>query len=197
MKRIVLSAAFAMGVLIASAQTVSGTNTTNSKDNVASRVSTDIEIRQRANQLQLNEGKYIIFRDLSKARNEQLSEAQNMYANDAAALTKRVQAINQTFETQLAQNLSQSQFTAYLETQGRVPSGSGSQAAGYGGVSLEGGAATGTSTNGGAVNNNASDTNLNNASEANKPMIMDNEKQGKRKADKERRKNKRSKKAEY
>jgi len=166
MKRIVLSAALAMGVLVASAQTSSGTVATNSKTNNTSRVSTDAEIRQMANQLQLNEATYIKFRDLNKARNEQLREANNMYANDAAGLKSRVQAINKNFESQLAQSVSEKQFTAYLESQGRTPAGSGYQAAGYGGNSMESGAATGTSVNGGAVDANSTD-------EANKAAVIE------------------------
>jgi hypothetical protein len=184
MKKIVLSAAFSFFVLIASAQTSS--IATNTKSEYTSKVSTDTEIRQMANQLQLNEGLYIRFRDLSKSRNEQLREAQNMYANDAAGLKKRVHAINQEFENQLAQNLSQTQYTAYLASQGRVPTGNNNQATGYGGVSLEN-SATGTSTNGGAVNTN-SDNTLDKASDANKPMILNSDSQTK--TDKETRKNK-------
>jgi hypothetical protein len=154
-----------MGVLVASAQTSSAPVATNAHNNYTSRVSTDNEIREMANKLELNEANYIRFRDLSRARNEQLREANNMYANDAAGLKKRVQTINKEFENQLAQTFSQKQYTAFLELQGRVADGIGSQAAGYGGSSFESNAATGTSTNGGAVNN---------ANDANKPHIMGN-----------------------
>jgi len=157
MKKIFISAVFVMGVLSASAQTSSSnTNTATTNANYASRVSTDKEIRDTANRLQLNEGQYIRFRDLSRARNEQLREANNMYANDAAGLQARLNTINKTFEIQLAQEISSKQFTAYLESQGRANGAIGTsyQAGGYGGSSLEGGSATGTSTNGGAVNSN-------------------------------------------
>ena len=80
-----------------------------------------------------------------------------MYANDAATRQQKLQAFNQEFEKQLAQTVSQSQFTAYLASQGRAPvanPGSIHQAAGYGGQALESGAATGTSINGGVVNPN-------------------------------------------
>lgn len=190
MKRIILCTAFAMGVFLASAQTGAGNTTTSSPTSYTSRVSTDNEIRQVATQLQLNEGQYIKFRDLSRARNEQLREANNMYANDAKAYKARVQAINKDFESQLAQSVSQKQFADYLAFQGRVPSGSNNQASGYGGTSTDGGAAVGTSVNGGAVNNKTSDKKVNNAADPNKPAIMNNEGMSEGNTNSDRRKNK-------
>jgi uncharacterized protein YdbL (DUF1318 family) len=159
MKRIFLSAAFAMGVMVAAAQTGGAKPSENTKivrSNKAylSVVSTNDEIRHIATQMQLNEGQYIRFRDLSRARNEQIKEINNMYANDAAMRQSKLMAANQEFEKQLAQTISQSQFNEYLASQGRAPEpapGSIHQAVGYGGRSMEGGAATGTSNNGGAV----------------------------------------------
>ena len=158
MKRLFLSAVFAISVMVATAQT-GGTNATtriSKSDKVyLSSVSTSEEIRQLAIQMELNEGQYIKLRDLYRAKNAQVQEINNMYANDAAMRQSKLAAINQDFEKQLAQTVSQSQFSAYLASQGRAPvanPGSIHQAAGYGGQAMEGGAATGTSNNGGVVN---------------------------------------------
>jgi len=161
MKKLILSTVFALGVLGVSAQH----NDTRTNKNFLSSVSTSDEIRQLSNQMQLNEGQYIRLRDLSRAKNEQIREINNMYANDATTRQQKLQAVNQDFEKQLAQTVSQEQFTAYLATQGRGPAnnaGNNYQATGYGGRSLEGGAATGTSVNGGAVNPNEAGMNNNN-----------------------------------
>lgn len=161
MKKLLLSATFIFGVMAAVAQTGGGTTPGNisakSNRNYLSSVSTNDDIRQLANRMQLNEAQYIRLRDLTRAKNDQLREINNMYANDPNNRQQKMQAANQEFERQLAQSVSQSQFTAYLETQGRAPGnamGNTLQATGYGGQSLEGGAATGTSVNGGAVNTN-------------------------------------------
>ena len=160
MKKLILSTAFAMSVLAVSAQTGGGINTKNeinkSNRDYLSMVSTDNDIRQLSEQMRLNEGQYIRLRDLTRAKNEQIREVSNMYANDAAVRQQKLQALNQEFERQLAQTVSQAQFTAYLETQGRTPANGTNnpmQATGNGGQTLEG-AATGTSLNGGAANTN-------------------------------------------
>lgn len=102
------------------------------------QVSTNKDIRQMANKLQLNEGQYIRLRDLSKARQEQIDEINSMYSNDPAMRQAKIQAAQQEFDAQLAQSINQKQFTAYLEMQGRSPAEAKAyQAGGYGGRSLE------------------------------------------------------------
>ncbi|GEO03690.1 hypothetical protein AAE02nite_13540 [Adhaeribacter aerolatus] len=165
MKKLILSTFFTLSVLAVSAQTEGSAgmahHTGKPNKDYLSTVSTSDAIRQLSNQMQLNEGQYIRLRDLSRAKNEQVREINNMYANDAATRQQKLQAANQEFERQLAQTVSQEQFTAYLATQGRAPAntaGNNYQATGYGGQSLEGAAATGTSVNGGAVNPNEAGT---------------------------------------
>ncbi|MDB5261271.1 MAG: hypothetical protein JWQ14_552 [Adhaeribacter sp.] len=158
MKRLFFSTALALTVSVAAAQTGGGTtagnNSARSGKALLSTVSTNDEVRRLATQMQLNEGQYIILRDLNRAKTEQIREINNMYANDAATRQAKLVAANQAFEKQLAQSVSQSQYSAYLAALGRAPEatpGSIHQAGGYGGRSLESGAATGTSINGGAV----------------------------------------------
>lgn len=111
------------------------------------QVSTNAEIRDLANKLQLNEGQYIRLRDLSKARQEQIAEINSMYSNDPAMRQAKLQAAQREFDSQLAQSIGQKQFTAYLELQGQAAgSGAAYQAAGYGGRSLEEGTGAGSQT---------------------------------------------------
>ncbi|KAA5547695.1 hypothetical protein [Adhaeribacter rhizoryzae] len=181
MKKLILSIVFVLGVFVASAQN----NDARTNKDFVSSVSTNDQIRQLSNKMQLNEGQYIRLRDLSRAKNEQIREINNMYVNDATTRQQKLQAVNQDFEKQLAQTVSQEQFTAYLATQGRAPmnnAGNTYQATGYGGQSLESGAATGTSVNGGAAN--PSDANINNNSNTN---VNGNDAKEKKKAKKEKR----------
>jgi hypothetical protein len=144
MKKVILGAWFAVLTLGAVAQNNAPALTAGIAD--MPKVSTNEEIRTLANQLQLNEGQYIRLRDLSKARQEQISEINSMYSNDPSMRQAKLQAAQQEFDSQLAQSISQKQFTAYLELQGRTPATSAPayQAGGYGGSSLEEGATTGT-----------------------------------------------------
>jgi hypothetical protein len=140
MKKIILGIWFAVVGLSAVAQ-----HTAPASMQQMPQVSTNAEIRNLANQLQLNEGQYIRLRDLSKARQEQIAEINSMYSNDPAMRQAKIQAAQQEFDSQLAQSIGSKQFTAYLQLQGRHPASSGGtyQAAGYGGRSLEEGTATG------------------------------------------------------
>jgi hypothetical protein len=141
MKKVILGAWFAamgFGVYAQTGSTAAVGSTTSMP-----QVSTSNEVRQLANQLQLNEGQYIRLRDLSKTRQEQITEINSMYSNDPAMRQAKVMAAQQEFDAQLAQAVTQKQFTAYLQLQGRSPGGAGAayQAGGYGGRSLEEGTA--------------------------------------------------------
>jgi hypothetical protein len=142
MKKAILGAWFAMMGLGAYAQTGSPAPPGNMAD--MPQVSTNNDIRQLANQLQLNEGQYIRLRDLSKARQEQITEINSMYSNDPAMRQAKIKAAQQEFDSNLAQSITSKQFTAYLQLQGRSPGAAGApyQAGGYGGRSLEEGATT-------------------------------------------------------
>jgi hypothetical protein len=144
MKKVILCAWFAVLGLGAFAQNNAPVATARVAD--MPKVSTKEEIRALANQLQLNEGQYIRLRDLSKARQEQISEINSMYSNDPSMRQAKLQAAQQEFDSQLAQAITQKQFTAYLKQQGREPvtSGTAYQAGGYGGRSLEESATTWT-----------------------------------------------------
>lgn len=141
MKKLILGAWFALMGLGAFAQ-----NSPPAGMQDMPQVSTSAEIRNLANQLQLNEGQYIRLRDLSKARQEQIAEINSMYSNDPAMRQAKIQAAQKEFDSQLAQSIGQKQFTAYLQLQGRTPASSSPayQAGGYGGRSLEEGTTTGT-----------------------------------------------------
>jgi hypothetical protein len=138
MKKVILGACLTMIGLAAYAQ-----NGTPSQADMP-QVSTNNDVRQLANQLQLNEGQYIRLRDLNKARQEQVTEINSMYSNDPVMRQAKIKATQQEFDTQLAQSISPKQYTAYLQLQGRSPGESGAayQAGGYGGRSLEGTATT-------------------------------------------------------
>ena len=108
-------------------------------DNYTSQVSTNEQIRQMATQLQLNEGRYIQFRDINKARASEIAEINSLYANDAAMRQSKLEAVNKQYDAQLAQALTPSQFNAYLQAVGRTADVKDNplKAAGYGGRSIE------------------------------------------------------------
>jgi hypothetical protein len=109
------------------------------------QVSTNNDVRQLANQLQLNEGQYIRLRDLNKARQEQITEINSMYSNDPAMRQAKIKAAQQEFDANLAQSVTTKQYTAYLQLQGRSTGATAApyQAGGYGGRSLEEGSTSG------------------------------------------------------
>lgn len=136
MKKAILTVCFAGMGFVAFAQTGVAAAPTNAA--AMPQVSTNSDIRQMANKLQLNEGQYIRLRDLTKVRQEQIDEINSMYSNDPAMRQAKTQAVQQEFDTQLAQSINQKQFTAYLQMQGRDPAEAKAyQASGYGGRSLE------------------------------------------------------------
>jgi hypothetical protein len=137
MKKAILGAWLTLMGLGAYAQ--NGSPAMASSFNGMPQVSTNNDIRQLANQLQLNEGQYIRLRDLSKARQEQITEINSMYSNDPDMRQAKIRAAQQEFDAQLAQSVSPKQFTAYLQLQGNPAGTTGAayQAGGYGGRSLE------------------------------------------------------------
>jgi len=137
MKKIILGALIFGMALSASAQTNSDAFPTAAK--YTDHVSTNDQIRQMATQLRLNEGQYIRFRDVSKARAGQIAELNNLYANDPAMRQAKINAVNKAFDEQLAQSLTSTQFTAYLKAVGQYPTATNTnlEATGYGGRSFE------------------------------------------------------------
>ncbi len=160
MKKIVLSAFLLGGSFNVFAQTAS---TSAVITTAPTQVSTNDEVRKLANRLELNEAEYIALRDLMKSRNEQMAEVNSMYSNDPAMRQSKTAAINKEYESNLSKSLNTKQYTAYLESQGRTApaAGTGLEASGYGGRSLESGAATApantttpaTGTNGNVITN--------------------------------------------
>jgi len=138
MKKIILGVLISGIALSASAQTNSKTNQT-AAAKYSDHVSTNDQIRQMATQLRLNEGQYIRFRDVSKARASQIAEIKSLYANDKAMQQAKINAVNKEFDAQLAQSLTSSQFTAYLQAIGQSPAATNTnlEATGYGGRSFE------------------------------------------------------------
>ena len=136
MKRIILGAFISAISLSVLAQT----NTKKiAAGNYTDQVSTNEQIRQMAVQLQLNEGRYIQFREINKARASEVSDINSLYANDAAVRQSKLDAVNKQYDVQLAQALTISQFNAYLQAVGRTSEvkNNSLKAAGYGGRSIE------------------------------------------------------------
>ncbi|WP_026464456.1 hypothetical protein [Adhaeribacter aquaticus] len=142
MKKLILSSFMLASVLVATAQT----NSTESHIQVGvynpSRVSTPEEVRQLANQLELNEGQYVKLRDLMRSRQEQISQINSMYANDAQMRERRLQAIQQNFDSNLAQAISPKQFNSYLALTGRATDTQSGGTLEMGAVNRAGGATT-------------------------------------------------------
>lgn len=149
MKKLVFSAFLLAGSFNVFAQTVTTSPPT--------QVSTNDDIRMLANRLELNEREYILLRDVMKTRNEQIAEVNSMYSNDPVMRQSKLASIDKEYESSLSKNLNTKQYTAYLESQGRAPvsTGTGLEAGGYGGRSLESG---GTPAPGGTNANTAPDT---------------------------------------
>ena len=141
MKKIILGTLVCMMALSATAQTNSKISPIVAAK-YTSHVSTDDQIRQMATQLRLNEGQYIRFRDVSKARAGQIAEINSLYANDQTMRQAKTDAVNKEYDAQLAQSLSAAQFTAYLTAIGQSPAATNTnlEATGYGGRTFETGA---------------------------------------------------------
>ncbi|PIQ21526.1 MAG: hypothetical protein COW65_08495 [Cytophagales bacterium CG18_big_fil_WC_8_21_14_2_50_42_9] len=166
MKKIILGALISGMSLSTAAQTHAQSNQTAIARKYTGHVSTDEQVRQMAAQLRLNEGQYIRFRDVSKARAGQIAEIKSLYPNDAAMQQAKINNVNKTFDAQLTQTLSPSQFTTYLQVVGQSPAtqNANMQATGYGGRSFETGEAQRNKAQTGENNKDTSDnTSINNA----------------------------------
>lgn len=141
MKKLLLSAFLLGAVYTAQAQT-NLTATAATSRAVLSMSATEMT-RQMYNDLKLNEAQYIKLKTLNQKRLDRFSEIDKMYANDQKMREAKMKEVSAQLDEDFAKVLTPSQFTTYLEMEGRskdgayFPSQSGASSTNYSAGSVE------------------------------------------------------------